>query len=123
MAHAFEFPAAWETDRAAALAQPLSVLRGWRDVIREAVASEFYLRDERGIEELDECENAPWYGWPHRWHERKRDAVSDCALVGHPHADLHLARLKLMTRYELIIDLVAKKELAEIKAAKLEAVA
>lgn len=121
MAHAYEFPSAWDTDRQAALAQPLSVLRGWRDVLRSEIALEFWLFDERGTEELDECENAPWYGWPHRWHERKRDALSDCALIGHRSADLHLARLRLMTRYEVIIDLVAKKELAEINAAKLEA--
>lgn len=123
MAHAYEFPSAWDTDRALALAQPLSVLRGWRTVLRDAIAAEFWLWDERGQEELDECENGPWYSYPHRWHERKRDALSDCALIGHRCADLHMARLKLMNRYELIIDLVAKKELAEIEAAKLEAVA
>ncbi len=123
MASAYAFPSAWDTDRAAALALPLSVLRGWHAVLREAIASEFWLRDERGDEELDACENAPWYGWPHHWHERKREALGDCALIGHRNADLHMARLRLMQRYELIIDLVAKKELAEIEALKSEAAA
>ena len=123
MASYYEFPDAWTHDRKLALAQPLSVLRAWRDVFRQTVLSDLFRSEEDSGAVMDECENAPWFGWPHAWHEWKSAAVSDCALIGHRHADLHQARLKAMTRYELVIDVVAKKELAEIEAAKLEAAA
>ena len=123
MAEAYEFPGAWDYDREIALQQPLSVLRAWRDIIRRAVLSDLWRSEEESGDVMDACENAPWFSWPQEWHEWKRDILSDCALVGHPHAIVHQARLKIVTRYELIIQLVAEKERAEIKALKLEAAA
>jgi hypothetical protein len=122
MAEHYDFPSAWDTDSEAALAQPLAVVRAWRDVIREAIQSEFWIYEERDLVELDQCEAAPWTDqWPRRWHERKRDAVSDCTIVGHSRSNLHIARLKLINRYERIINLVALKELREVRALQKEA--
>lgn len=123
MAHAFEFPSAWDYDRELALLQPLSVLRAWRDIIRREVLCDLWRSEEDSGDVMDRCENAPWFTWPREWHEWKRDILSDCSLVGHPHAIIHQSRLKIVTRYELIIGLVAEKERREVAALKLKAAA